>query len=48
MRDLRGAGVTNVSLVSGDSNPADLFTKIVSKQLFDKYRKFVLGTQGAP
>ena len=50
MRQLRGAGVTNVSLVSGDSNPADLFTKIVSKQLFDKYRKFVivLGTQGAP
>ena len=48
MRELRGASVVTVSLVTGDSNPADLFTKIVSKQLFDKYRKFILGTQGAP
>ena len=41
MRELRGAGVVNVILVTGDTNPADMFTKIVSKQLFDKYRKFV-------
>ena len=45
MRELRGAGLVNVSLVTGDTNSADLFTKIVSKQLFDKYRKFILGSQ---
>ncbi len=43
MRELRGAGAVNVNLVVGESNPADLFTKIVSKQLFDKFRKFTLG-----
>ena len=45
MRELRGASLVTVSLVTGDTNPADLFTKIVSKQLFDKYRKFILGSQ---
>ena len=44
---MRGAGIVNVRLVTGDSNPADLFTKIVSKQLFDKYRKFILGPQNS-
>ena len=43
MRELRGAQMVNVNLVVGESNPADLFTKIVSKQLFEKFRKFVLG-----
>ena len=43
MRELRGAGVVNVNMVVGEFNPADLFTKVVSKQLFEKYRKFVLG-----
>ena len=38
--------VVNVSLVTGDTNLADMFTKIVSEQLYDNYRKFVLGTQG--
>ena len=43
MRELRGMGLVNVNMVVGEFNPADLFTKIVTKQLFDKYRKFVLG-----
>ena len=38
--------MVNVSLVTGDTNLADMFTKIVSEQLYDNYRKFVLGTQG--
>ena len=48
MRELRGAEVVNVCLVVGETNPADLFTKIVSRQLFEKYRKFVLGLAARP
>ena len=36
-------GLVSVNLVVGEFSPADLFTKIVSKQLFEKFRKFVLG-----
>ena len=43
MRELKGAGAISLNMVVGDFNPADLFTKVVSKQLFDKFRKFVLG-----
>ena len=46
MRELRADGKVNVNMVVGDSNPADLFTKIVSKQLFDKFRKLILGLTG--
>ena len=42
MRELRGAGVVRVRHIPGDSNPADLFTKILSRQPFEKHRKFVL------
>ena len=28
--------------IPGDTNPADLFTKILTKQLFEKHRKTVL------
>jgi hypothetical protein len=42
MRELRGAGVVVVRHIPGETNPADLFTKILSKQPFDKHRKVVL------
>ena len=42
MRELRGAGVVNVDLVPTDDNPADLFTKILSKQAFRKHRDTVM------
>jgi hypothetical protein len=32
--------------IPGDTNPADLFTKILTKQLFEKHRKTVLNTSG--
>ena len=32
--------------VAGDINPADLFTKILSKQPFEKHRKTVLNLPG--
>ena len=42
MRELRGAGHVVVRHIPGDTNPADLFTKILTKQPFEKHRKFVL------
>ena len=33
-------------LAPGDSNPADLFTKILSRQTFEKHRKTVLNLPG--
>ena len=44
MRELRGAGVVVVRHIPGDSNPADLFTKILTRQPFEKHRKVVLNT----
>ena len=42
MRELRGAGVVNVKWVSTDANPADLFTKVLGRQVFEKHRRTVL------
>ena len=39
MRELRGAGVTTVRHIPGETNPADLFTKILSRQPFEKHVK---------
>ena len=44
MRELRGAGVVTVEHVPTDSNPADIFTKILSRQVFEKHRKTVLNS----
>ena len=41
-----GAGVVRVRHIAGDSNPADLFTKILTRQPFEKHRKFVLNLPG--
>ena len=35
-------GVVTVNHTPGVANPADLFTKILSRQVFEKHRKFVL------
>ena len=32
--------------ILGETNPADLFTKILTKQPFEKHRKFVLNLAG--
>ena len=42
MRELRGAGVVKVNHMPGEANPADLFTKILGRQVFEKHRKVVL------
>lgn len=42
MRELRGAGRVVVRHIPGETNPADLFTKVLSRQPFEKHRKFVL------
>ena len=40
MRELRGAGQVVVRHIPGETNPADLFTKILSRQPFEKHRKY--------
>ena len=47
MRELRGAGVVDVRHIPTDQNPADLFTKVLGRQVFEKHRATVLNTQGA-
>eukprot|EP00966_Prymnesium_polylepis_P127357 2945363-Prymnesium_polylepis.1 len=42
MREMRGAGIVTVELVPTAINPADIFTKILSHQVFEKHRKTVL------
>ena len=42
MREMRGAGVVTVELIPTAINPADIFTKILSRQTFEKHRKTVL------
>ena len=46
MWELRGAGEVTVDYVPTDDNPADLFTKILSRQPFEKHRKTVLNLPG--
>ena len=46
MRELRGAGIVTVAHVGTEHNPADLFTKILSRQPFEKHRKTVLNLPG--
>ena len=38
----RGAGVVKVNHMPGEANPADLFTKVLGRQVFEKHRKVVL------
>ena len=42
MREMRGAGIVTVELIPTELNPTDLFTKILSRQVFEKHRKTVL------
>jgi len=46
MRELRGSGVVQVRHISGELNPADLFTKVLARDPFEKHRKFVLNLPG--
>ena len=46
MRELRGAGVVRVRHIPGETNPADMFTKILARQPFEKHRKFVMNLPG--
>ena len=42
MRELRGAGLVTVRYIPGELNPADLFTKILGRQVFERHRKTVM------
>ena len=47
MRELRGAGVVTVAHVPTEFNPADLFTKVLGRQDFEKHRRTVLNLAAA-
>ena len=47
MREFRRPGTVNVKHITGESNPADMFTKILSRQVFEKHCKFVMNLDGA-
>ena len=47
MRELRGAGTVVVNHVPTALNPADLFTKVLSRQEFEKHRRTVLNLAAA-
>ena len=42
MRELRGAGRVTVKYVPTNENTADIFTKILSRQPFEKHRRTLL------
>ena len=42
MRELRGAGEVTVDHVPTELNPADLMTKILKRQVFERHRRTVL------
>ena len=46
MRELRGAGLVTVKYIPTDENTADLFTKVLKRQPFEKHRKVVLNLPG--
>ena len=46
MRELRGKEVVTVKYVPTDDNPADLFTKVLSRQPFEKHRRKVMNITG--
>ena len=42
MREMRGAGLVTVRYVPTDENTADIFTKVLKRQPFEKHRRTVL------
>ena len=46
MRELRGAGVVTVEWIPTELNPADIFTKILPRQPFERHRKTILNLHG--
>ena len=47
MREMRGTGQVCVRYVPTNDNTSDVFTKVLSRQLFEKHRRTVLNLAGA-
>ena len=48
MREMRGVGRVTVKYVPTDDNTADIFTKILSRQPFEKHRRTLLNLAAMP
>ena len=48
MREMRGAGRVTVKYVPTDDNTADIFTKVLSRQPFEKHRRTLLNLAAMP
>ena len=48
MRELRGADIVTVRHIPGETNPADIFTKILSRAIFERHRKTILNLTKEP
>ena len=48
MRELRSAGRVTVKYVPTDDNTADIFTKVLSRQPFEKHRRALLNLAAMP
>ena len=42
MRELRGAGTVVVKHIPTDANPADMFTKVLTRQVFERHARVVM------
>ena len=48
MREMRGAGLVQVRYVPTNDNTSDIFTKILSRQLFEKHPYGLFGVHSVP
>ena len=46
LREMRGAGIVKVQYIPTDENTADIFTKVLDRQPFEKHRRTAMNLPG--